>query len=73
MNFTKIEKIIREEFDILDNALEQCKDVSTTEKNTKYYEYRRKIIDCKYNMLQKLLDKYYDHKGVMKNETYYIL
>lgn len=62
MNFTEIEKIIRKEFDMLDNALEHCKDVSTTEKNVKYYEYRKKIIDCKYNILQKLLDRYYENK-----------
>ena len=62
MNFTEIEKIIRQEFDILDNELEQCKDVSTLEKNAKYYEYRNKIIDCQYNILQKLLNKYYENK-----------
>ena len=68
MNFTEIEKIIKDEFDILDIKLEQCKDVSTNEKNSKYYEYKRYIISCKYDILQKLLDKYYEHKGVMKNE-----
>lgn len=62
MNFTEIEKIIREEFDKLDNELEQCKDVSTVEKNSKYYDYRRNIIDCQYNILQKLLNEYYDNK-----------
>ena len=48
MNFTEIEKIIKDEFDILDIKLEQCKDVSTNEKNSKYYEYKRYIISCKY-------------------------
>ena len=62
MNFEQIEKIIKDEFDILDIKLEQCKDVSTNEKNSKYYEYRKKIIDCKYSMLQKLLNKYYENK-----------
>ena len=62
MNFTEIEKIIKDEFDMLDNTLEQCKDVSTLEKNAKYYEYRNKIIDCQYNILQKLLNKYYENK-----------
>lgn len=62
MNFTEIEKIIKDEFDILDIKLEQCKDVSTNEKNSKYYEYKLKIIDCEYSLLQKLLNKYYENK-----------